>query len=345
MESRTGLALTWESDTKINFSAFETATIDLQMPTQDRSQSADVAGTGANAKSSAKTAYLESIKTLATQTMSPYGSFSIVPESGQLIVRDQRENLAVLKDAMHKINAVYRARYDVSLSFYRVYNTTFITAEMNLSGAINDRLSLAFGSPLAATLSPAALTLTNRKVDGVLSLLSELGSVEALDSYQLLIQGRVPSVSKIARNIDYIKSISQSTAATPGAGTGTITSWVEQGTVTDGSYLSIVASEGDAGTINLDLHAKIVQNEGLKTTTTGGQTIQSPTTFERAFDTFAAVTHGVPYVLAVAKQTSRLANGRTLPGLEGAPFGALLGGKSDSAGESYIVAIVEARKL
>lgn len=364
--TKADLAISKE-DGVVEFKMMDTASIDLGIPARDRQMMADIVANnfnssaasggssgssggasgasgdpksgGRSVRTSFFTNYLDSIKSLLSQSISPFGTYSYIPETGQLLVRDRRENVQVIREAASKLAGAFQQRYDVTLTFYRLTINRDKKVGMDINRTINEAFAFSVSGTLTGGAVPAAVMAFQKgNTTSTLSVLSKIGAVEALDDYSFSLQSNVPNTIKIGRNLDYVRNFSQTQAGT----TGATTSSIEQATVTDGAFITLMARPGDNQQVNLEMHAHLNRFDGFDTTEAGAVTVRSPKSFERTFDATPLLTEGVPYAVVSVKQKGADGNITGVPGLE--KLAGLVGVTENAKLESHIVAIVELRK-
>lgn len=360
------------TDSRVDISMMDTATIDLGIPLRDRRLALDIladgrggsttpmtttgsstqgAGSSQAALSGGKslvsgyqTSYFQTIRSVLESLRTPFGTWSYIPETGQVFVRDRAAAVAAVTSTLNRMAQAFQGRFEITLTLYRMTASRGLEVSGSLSRLINDRLTIAFGGNDYKVAKPtAALTYSHGSNQSVVQLLSTLGAIESLDSYTLNVQSGIPQTLKIANNTEYVRNVSTTTV---GGGTAGVTSSVEQANATDGAFVSVQARQADSGKISVDFGAYINRLDGFDTTETQSSIVKSQRGFERTFDTVAVVSEGIPYVASIVTQNSRSDTQATLPGLESTGiFGALLGGKrADASANTYILVVVEARR-
>jgi len=360
---------------EVNIRMMDTAVIDLGLPLRDRKLALDIladgrisgsinggattgmttgaTGTtgqtyGASAASGAKgvqslyyTDYIRNIRTMLDSMKTPFGTWNYLHETGQIFVRDRAEAVSSVKETLNRMAQAMQNRFSVTLTLYRLTASKDRQIEGSISRTINDSLVAAFGG--GKLPKPGSSIDYNKSgTRSVLGLLSEWGTIETLDSYDLMLQAGVPQTLKVAKNKEYIRNVSTTATGVSGA----VTSSVEQANATDGSFIAMHARMADGGRISVDVGAYVNKLDGFDVTQTTSSMVKSQNSFERTFDSMAVVDEGVPYLMAAISQNTRDDAVSTLPGLEDTGlFGALMGGyRKDASQHSYILVVLEARK-
>lgn len=365
------LSVTFDQNT-VAFRMMDIATIDLGIPLRDRQIAMDIladgsfSGGGAAGASSQKTTssgsgggsksvqssyatnYLQSIRSILESTKTGFGTWNYIPETGQVFIRDRAEALAAAKSNINKLSASFQDVYQTTLTFYRMTVNNDTELGSSFLTKINQNLSLSFGT--AATIANAAVGATVQSSDGTSQMglfqaLSTYGNIETLDTFTLTLQAGVPQTLKVANNTEYVRNVSVTTTNTTGA-----TSSIEQANATDGSFVTLQVKRSENNRIAVDFGAFINRLDGFDTTVTQNSTVKSQKGFERTFDTMAVVEDGVPYVASVVSQKMSSNTTRSLPGVDSAsPFANIAsfiaGGKKDTGLNSYIVVVVESRRV
>lgn len=367
------------------FRMMETTTIDLGIPLRDRRVALDIladgrqtgmgsnpnqqmaAGVNTNSMNGAvagaasgipqltggkgltsgyQTNYLLSVRNVLDSLKTPWGTWSYIPETGQIFIRDRAAALEAVKATINRMAQSFQGRYAVTLTMYRVTFKNGESVSGSIAGALNDKISYAFGAGLMSYAGMPATSDANGNMalarKNTFQVLSELGTVETLDKYDLTLQAGIPQTLKIANNTEYVRNVSTTAVAGTTAG---VTSSVEQANATDGSFITVQARQAEIGKISVDFGAFINRLDGFDTTQTQTSIVKSQRGFERTFDSVAVVDEGIPYVVAVINQKSRAGNSETLPGLEASLMGGLIGGNvSDAGSKTSIVVMIEARR-
>ena len=282
-----------------------------------------------------------------SSTRSPFGTWHYVPETGQVFIRDRAEAVAATRASLNRLAQAFYGRYEVTLTLYRMTTSNGLQVSGNIASKINSEMAVSFGSA-AASVAGATLgaTYNGSRNKSVFQLLSRFGAVETLDTFALTLQSGIPQTLKVANNTEYVRNVSVTSTGT----TGATTSSVEQANATDGAFVTMQARQAEVGKIAIDFGAFINRLDGFDTTQTTTSVVKSQKGFERTFDTMAVVDDGVPYVASVVAQKTRTNNTDTLPGAEGATGAlanvvpAVAGSKTENAGQTYIVVMIEARK-
>lgn len=363
---------------EVSIRMMETAVIDLGIPLRDRKLALDIlaegringtsgaSSTGANGSTpGASTAgggqgtnggaagggkgvqtlyytdYIRNIHNMLESMSTPFGTWNYLHETGQIFVRDRAEAVTSIKETLNRMARAMQSRFAVTLTLYRLKVSKDRQIEGSVTRAINDKLNFSFGAD--KIVSPLGMIdYEKRNTKAVVNLLSEWGTIETLDSYDLMLQAGVPQTLKVAKNKEYVRNVSTTSATV----TGTVTASVEQANATDGAFIAMQARMADGGRIAVDVAAYINKLDGFDMTQTTTSIVKSQNSFERTFDSLAVVDEGVPYLMAAISQESRDDTVNTLPGLEATGLiGPLLGGyRKDSNEQSYILVVLDARK-
>ena len=359
LAGKAGLYVQYE-DSRVELRMLEAVTMDTGLPAKDRAISDDIVGAisttsanngstgGKHVRSKYETNYREDVGRLVNQFKSPYGSFSYTPETGQLVVSDKHENITVIRDVISKLAGAFQPRYAISLTFYRLDISKELDVGGGVGGAFNSAATnaLQFGglgkvaASAGALTGSATLTRGGSKGSFAFNLLSTWGTVEMLGHQDIMVQANIPSVTKVGRDYSFVSAITTTQVTNGGTSSGTT-----QGSVMDGSYITLLARPADADQISVDLNAYLNNLDGFDVTDTAGGTVKSAITSGQSFDDTHLLVDSVPFAVKAISQKSRNGTANTIPGMEKSPFSFLLGNRQDTTHESEIVLVVEARRL
>lgn len=343
----------------------ESAVIDLGLPLRDRkialdiladsgnnnnngtysgtsSNNSSVYGNGTNSsgeKSSQSlyyTDYIRNVKLLLNSMKTPFGTWNYLPETGQIFIRDRAEAVAAMKESLNRMVQSMQTRFLVRVMFYRLTVNKDRQVEGSYVRQISDKWHVKFGGG----------NITNPDVsfgkDVIIDFLSQFGTIETFDEYEMMLQAGMPQTIKIANNREYVRNISTVTTGV----SGTVTEGLDQANATDGAFITIQARAAESGRIAIDMGAFINKLDGFDETKTASAVVKSQRSFERTFDSMAIVDEKVPYLMTITRQKGRDDASHAIPGLENTGvLGALLGGfRKDNSTESYIIVVLEAEK-
>lgn len=328
-----------ESNTDIN--------IEMKSSDDSKNSSSNNSSTSNNSSSSStkdlsvkyKTLLVKELENGIEGVLSKQGSYTFLPASGQILVRDKNENVKLAQKLISDFNSKFKDTIEVTFTLYKVTRTKGDTTGLDfnaLSGKFNfnatSMVSTAFTGNSNGNMYGAGYT--NGSNNAVLNFLREHGDAEVLNPVTFETQSNILKTVKIANNYGYISSI-QTTSNT---NTGTTAS-VTPSSVADGGFISAITKVIDNDTIAIDLYSTTKSLSKFNSTTAFGNTVLTPDTAEQSVDGYHRVKVGVPYVLVSHKFQENKNNGAGLPidQLDS------LGLKSDNTKDVYIVMTLEAK--
>lgn len=358
------LNITYKED-KVLISYFKTESMALDIFTRDREANTDIniemksnedsknsssnnssSSTNSNNNSNNKdlsvkykTLIVKELENGLEGILSKQGSYTFLPASGQILVRDKTENVNLAQKLISDFNSKFKDTIEVTFTLYKVTRTKGDTTGLDfnaLSGKFNfnanSMVSTAFSGNSNGNVF--GTSYTNGSNNAVLNFLREHGDAEVLNPISFETQSNILKTVKIANNYGYISSI-QTTSNT---NTGTTAS-VTPSSVADGGFISAITKVIDNDTIAIDLYSTTKSLSKFNSTTAFGNTVLTPDTAEQSIDGYHRVKVGVPYVLVSHKYQENKNSGAGLPidQLDS------IGLKSDNTKDVYIVMTLEAR--
>lgn len=354
------LSISYKED-KVLISYFKTESMFLDIFTRDRESNTDIniemksddsksnSSNTTNSSSSSNTSKDLSVKykTLLVKelengiegVLSKQGSYTFLPASGQILIRDKNENVKLAQKLISDFNSKFKDTIEVTFTLYKVTKTKGDTTGLDfsaLSGKFNfdakNMVSTAFTGNTGTNMFGAGYT--NGSNNAVLNFLREHGDAEIMNPVTFETQSNVLNTVKIASNYGYISSI-QSTSNTTTGTTGSVT----PSSVADGGFLSAIAKVIDNDTVAIDLYSTTKSLSRFNSTTAFGNTVLTPDTAEQSVDGYHRVKVGVPYILVSHKFKENKNTGAGLP-IEQLDS---IGLKSDNTKDVYIVMTLEAK--
>ena len=348
-------------ENKIFISYFKTETMSLDIFLRDRESKTDITiqmkssddststtGSGGSSLESStakdlsvkyKTALVQELQSALEKILTKDGSFTFLPTSGQILIKDKGENVKLAQKLISDFNSKFKDTIEVKLTFYKISREKGDTRGLDFN-ALGSRLNFTASN----MISTAFAKNTNSNMFGlgyekgndsaILNFLREHGDAEILNPISFETQSNVLKTVKIANNYGYISSIKTTTDTTNGT-----TASVTPSSVADGGFVSAIAKAIDNETIAIDLYTTTTSLSRFNSVTAFGNTVQTPDTAEQSIDGYHRVKVGVPYILVSHKYEESKNNG------SGLPIEALdsLGYKSDSSKDTYIVIALEAK--
>lgn len=371
--SKSGLSIDYKAN-KIEIAYYKTQMFDLDVFVRDRSLSniisnipssgsttSNTSGTSTSSNSTTtasnstqdlKTEYItqlvKELKASLDSTISQYGSYTFLPTTGQIAIRDKGENIKIAQKLISDFNSKFKDTVDMKLTFYKVstekgskrgIDFTALKSNLDIFGAASS-LSLT-GKNLVSGAFPAGVTtsanfgasLTRGASSVVLNYLKEFGDANVANTVTFEAQSNMPKTVKIANNYGYISSISSSTDSNGGT-----TGDVNPSSVPDGTFFNVIAKPIANNMIAADIYATATSLSKFNSTTAFGNTVQTPDTAEQSVDGYHQLKSGVPSILVAYKLEEIKKGGSGLP-IEMLDS---IGVKTDSNKDVYIVISLEA---
>lgn len=348
-------------ENKVLLSYFRTETINIDIFTRDRQASTGISiemktssdknstssSSTSNSTSSSstekdlsmlyKTALIKDLEKSIDSVLSPQGSFTFMPTSGQVMVRDKNENVKLAQKLISDFNAQFKDTIDITLTFYKVTSEKGDKRGIDFK-ALGNKFDFSATSMTSTAFSGSSgnmfgLGYTGSKDSAVLNFLSEFGQAEVLNPITFQTQSNILKTLKVANNYGYISSTKTTTNTTTGT-TGEAT----PASVADGSFISLLAKPIGNDFIAIDSYSTTTSLTRFNTHSTFGTTVQTPDTAEQSVDGYDQVKIGVPYILISHRyQESKLNEA-------GIPISKLdnVGLKADADKDVYIIVALEA---
>lgn len=348
-------------DEKVYISYFQTETMSLDIFTRDRKSSTDIniemkeSGTSESAQNTSnntesnstskdlsvqyKTLLIKELENSLDSILSKQGSYTFLPSSGQILVRDKNENIKLAQKLISDFNSKFKDTIEITLTLYKVTREKGDTRGIDFK-ALGSKFDFNATNMVAAAFSSNTtgnmygVGYNNGSDSAVLNFLREHGDAEVLNPISFETQSNILKTVKIANNYGYISSIK----TTSDTNTGTTAS-VEPSSVADGGFISALTKVIDNQTIAIDLYTTTTSLSRFNSVTAFGNTVQTPDTAEQSIDGYHRVKIGVPYILVSHRYEENKNNSA------GLPFDSFdsIGLKADSSKDVYIVIALEAR--
>jgi len=278
-------------------------------------------------------------------SLSKYGSYSFLPTTGQVVVRDKGENIRVVQKLISDFNTKFKDTIDGRITFYKVTMDKSDKRGIDLKSLIGDHFSLASTGMVASafpsvgsSLGNFALGFTDSKTTGLLQFLKELGSTDVINSIDFETQSNSVKTIKVANNYGYISSVTSNAVA---GATGTTTSGgITPSSVPDGTFASVIAKNIGNNTVALDIYATANSLSKFNNTEAFGTSVQTPDTSEQSVDGYHQVKAGIPYVLLAYKYNETKHTQQGLP--VGWDWMTKIGMNADSGKDVFIIVALEA---
>lgn len=352
-------------DDKAIVSYFKTETMNLDIFTRDRATSTkieiamsntssnDSNSNSTNSSSSTtdsstsdkdlsityKTEQVKDLVKSLDSIISEHGSYTLLPSSGQILIRDKGTNVKLAQKLVSDFNSQFKDTIEMTLTFYKVVTDKGDKRGLDFS-ALGSKLDFkasgmatnAFGTS-SNYFSLAAKNFSGES-NSILSFLSEYGQAEVLNPVSFETQSNVLKTVKIANNYGYISSVKQSTTSNT-----TSTSEITPNSVADGGFISVIAKPIGNDFIAVDLYSTTTSLTKFNSVTIMDSTVQTPDTAEQSIDGYHQVKAGVPFILVSHKYEENKANTAGLP-IEKLKS---LGLDSEQSKNIYIVIVLEAK--
>lgn len=285
-----------------------------------------------------KTMLVKELQEGLDSLLSKQGSYTFLPASGQVLVRDKNENVKLAQKLISDFNSKFKDTIEITFTLYKVTREKGDTRGIDFK-ALNSKFDFSAANMVATAFSGNpngnmyGVGYKNGNDSAVLNFLREYGDAEVLNPISFETQSNVLKTVKIANNYGYIASIK----TTSDNNTGTTAS-VNPASVADGGFISAISKVIDNETIAIDLYSTTTSLSKFNSVTAFGSTVQTPDTAEQSVDGYHRVKVGVPYILVSHKYEESKKN------TAGLPIDALdsLGLKADSTKDTYIVMTLEA---
>ncbi len=347
---------------KVLISYFKTETMSLDIFTRDRESKTDIniemrrddssssSSSVNNSTSSAestnqdlsvkyKTLIIKDLENSLESILSKQGSYTFIPSSGQILIRDKNENVKMAQKLISDFNSKFKDTIEVTLTLYKVTKEKGDTRGIDFK-ALGSKFDFSATNMVLTAFSGNAngnmygIGYNNKNDSAVLNFLREYGDTEVLNPISFETQSNILKTVKIANNYGYIASIKTTTDTNTGT-----TASVEPASVADGGFISALTKVIDNETIAIDLYSTTTSLSRFNSVTAFGSTVQTPDTAEQSVDGYHRVKVGIPYILVSHKyeETKNKSAGLPIKELDS------LGLKADSSKDIYIVIALEAR--
>lgn len=347
-------------DDKAIISYFKTETMNLDLFTRDRNTNTDISiemksdnesssststNNGSNSSSSStdlsvsyKSSLIKDLEASLDSVLSKQGSYTLMPTSGQIMIRDKGENVRMAQKLISDFNAQFKDTIEITLTFYKVTSEkndkrgldfSNIGTKFNLNAS--NMVSNAF---LDGTRTYAASYDSSRlNTNFVLNFLKEHGDAEVMNPMTFETQSNILKTVKIANNYGYISSIKTTTTSSDA-----VSAEVNPSSIADGGFISAIAKSIGNDSIAIDLYSTTTSLTKFNSVTVSGNTVQTPDTSEQSIDGYHQVKAGVPYILVSHKYEESKIDKSGLP----VKYLESLGYKEDNSKDVYIVIALEA---
>lgn len=312
------------------------------------SASSSTSGGTQDLKTEYITQLVKELKASLDSSISQYGSYTFLPTTGQIAIRDKGENIKIAQKLISDFNSKFKDTVDMKLTFYKVstekgskrgIDFTALKSNLDLFGAVGslsvtgtNLISGAFPGGVA-TASNFGVSLTKGSSNVILNYLKEFGDAQVANTITFETQSNMPKTVKIANNYGYISSISSSTDSNGG-----ITGNVNPSSVPDGTFFNVIAKPITNNMIAADIYATANTLSKFNSVTAFNNTVQTPDTAEQSVDGYHQLKNGVPSILVAYKLEESKKGGAGLP----AEMFDSIGLKTDSNKDVYIVISLEA---
>lgn len=355
------LSVNYKED-KVFVSYFRTETMSLDIFTRDRNTNTDINiemrtpgenengstnGSNNNNTNSTtkdlsvkyKTALVKDLQNSIDSVLSKQGSYTFIPASGQILVRDKNENVKLVQKLVSDFNSKFKDTIEITLTLYKVTKEKGDTRGIDFKALgskfdfnATNMVSTAFSGNTSG--NSFGVGYTNGNDNAVLNFLREQGDAEVLNPISFETQSNILKTVKIANNYGYISSIK----TTSDTNTGTTAS-VNPSSVADGGFISAITKVIDNQTIAIDLYSTTTSLSRFNNVTAFGNSVQTPDTAEQSIDGYHRVKVGVPYILVSHKYEENKNNSAGLP----VEIFDSVGLKADKSKDVYIVIALEAK--
>ena len=347
-------------ENKVYISYFKTETMNIDIFTRDRQTTTDISiamsnnssnnSTSTTSTSSSsetndkdlsityKTDLVKDLVKSLDSVKSEHGSYTFMPSSGQVLIRDKATNVKVAQKLISDFNAQFKDTIELTLTFYKV-----ITDKTNKHGidfkALGSKIDFTTTNFSASnfTTGTSFFSLAANSTgesNAVLNFLNEYGQAEVMNPISFETQSNMLKTIKIANNYGYISSIKSSTDSN-----GTTTAEVTPSSIADGGFISAIAKPIGNDFIAVDLYSTTTSLSKFNSVTAFGSTVQTPDTAEQSIDGYHQIKAGVPFILISHKYEE------TKTSEAGLPIEQLrsIGFNSDQNKDVYIVIALEAK--
>ncbi len=374
LTAKAGLGAEIKND-KIALSYFETETMNVDIFTRDRnmlsilsnvpSQSAGVStgsttgttvstgttstgstgSTGQDLSVAYSTQLFNELRISIDSSLSKYGTYSFLPTTGQVVVRDKAENVKTVQKLVSNFNSKFKDTITGRITFYKVSMDKSDKRGLDIKALIGTHYGFSSTNMIASALpavggatSGFGISATAGSNTGLLQFLKQLGATEVVNSIDFEAQSNSIKTVKVANNYGYISSANSNVTS---GGTGSTTAGgITPSSVPDGTYASIIAKSLGNDTVAFDIYATANSLTKFNTVSAFGTQVQTPDTAEQSIDGYHQVHAGIPYVLLSYKFN------QTTHDSQGLPFGwewlQKIGMNADSNKDVFIIVALEA---
>jgi hypothetical protein len=237
-------------------------------------------------------------------SLSKHGSYSFLPTTGQVIVRDKAENVRTVQKIISDFNSKFKDTIAGRITFYKVSMDKTDKRGLDIKAAIGKYFSLDTAGAMSTTAfsgisSTGKYALGYASNDGdttaLFQFLRQIGNTEVVNSIDFEVQSNSLKTIKVANNYGYISSVTSSVVA--GTAGSTTSGGITPSSVPDGTFASLIAKSVGNGTVAFDIYATSNSLAKFNTAEAFGTTVQTPDTAEQSVDGYHQVKAGVPYIL------------------------------------------------
>ena len=280
----------------------------------------------------------EDLNAVMTNLLGQDGSFSVVPQTGQITVTARPLAQQRVRDYLSKVNDFLGRQVAVSVQVYSLVVSDQDTFDLNvnLEAMLGDSVVNVAANSLSGGAAAAAggvgFSIVNDDVDasGLVEALSRSGRVSVVTNSAVTTLNGTPVPVQVVNKRSYVSGISVTSPDDGGSQQG-----VETDSITTGFNLQLVPKIDDAGNVLLQYGINISELAGPDGGFDSFQGVQLPNVNERSFIQQVSIPNGKTLVLSGFEQSrsSRQDSGR------GSPRFKLLGGATQSRQEREIVVI------
>jgi hypothetical protein len=311
---------------------------------QATTASSGVAGASQDLSIAYSTKLFSELKTSIDSSLSPYGSYSFLPTTGQVIVRDKVENIRVVQKIVSDFNAKFKDTIAGRITFYKVSMDKTDKRGLDIKALIGNHFSLSSNNMVSTAFSSFGtggnfnLGVSRGNDSALLQFLRQMGKTEIVNSIDFESQSNSLKTIKVANNYGYISSVSSDAIA--GSTNGSTTGSITPSSVPDGTFASIIAKPIGNATVALDVYTTSNSLSRFNSVAAFGASVQTPDTAEQSVDGYHQVRAGVPYILLSYKYNETKGSSQGLP-VEW-EWLQKIGSNEDSGKDVFIIVALEA---
>lgn len=281
----------------------------------------------------------EDLNNVLTNLLGQDGTYSVVPQTGQITVTARPLAQQRVRDYLSKVNEFLGRQVAVSVQVYSLVVSDSETFDLNynLEAMLGDAVvavaanGFSAGGVAAASAGGVGFSIVDEDVeaDGLVEALSRSGRVSVITNSAVTTLNGTPVPVQVVNKRSYVSGISVA------SGEDVSQQGVETDSITTGFNLQLVPKIDNAGNVMLQYGINISELAGPNGGFDTFQGVQLPNVNERSFIQQVSIPNGKTLVLSGFEQSraARQDAGR------GSPRFKLLGGSTQASQEREIVVI------